>query len=180
MASFKIIYNFFPFIFFHKIFNGSSVYESLDFPPTGSFANWSVSSSRVYLNAGTHRIALLTFDSEGPNVDNLVFGADNPTPLARSSTSEITIAPKTLTSLNAYVYPNPVKDIAKLKLSTSSSLPVNLQLVDLLGRTYKLVKFTYRDYSTVDFSVKDLPAGYYTILVKQGNLSTHVRLIVEK
>lgn len=51
--------------------NGTTVAASLNFPPTGGWATWSLSSSAATLIAGANKIRLTTIGSNGPNVDNL-------------------------------------------------------------------------------------------------------------
>ncbi len=51
--------------------NGTTVIASLAFGPTGTWANWSVSSATVNLMAGANTIRLTAIGSSGPNIDQL-------------------------------------------------------------------------------------------------------------
>lgn len=57
--------------------NGSIITASLDFSPTGGWANWSLATATANLIAGTNKIRLITTGSNGPNVDNLNYNSGN-------------------------------------------------------------------------------------------------------
>ena len=152
---------------------------SLAFPQTSSWANWSVSSAIANLIAGANKVRLTAIGSSGPNVDYLAFSCNNPTPSVQEP-APLNLFPPSPGFLSAYVAPNPVSGNAKLIMSASLHQPVNLQLVDMLGRSYKLLKLIPSGSNTFDLSVNDLPQGSYIIILKQGNLSAHARLIVAR
>ena len=160
--------------------NGVIVDGSLDFSPTGAWTNWLVSSTTVNLLTGTNMIKLTTTGSNGPNIDNLVVSSNSSSvQLAQTGINEKgLLLPASPKFLQASVAPNPVTGNAKLILSTSSDLPVNFQLVDMLGRSYRSLRLVPKGSNTFDFSVNDLRAGSYIIILRQGSLITHARLIV--
>ena len=80
--------------------------------------------------------------------------------------------------LKAYVTPNPVLGNAKLIIATSLDLPINFQLVDILGRTYRSTKMSLKGSNSINFSVGDLQPGSYIILLKQGSFGTQARFVV--
>ncbi len=55
--------------------NGTTVAASLNFTPTGSWSTWKVSAAAVALITGANKIRLTATGSNGPNVDNLSYGA---------------------------------------------------------------------------------------------------------
>lgn len=158
--------------------NGGVVADSLAFSPTGSFSTWSVSSIAAGLMAGRNRIRLTMTGTQGPNVDNLTFGCNDTEKSIHKLASSKTPTPVLPGVFKAYITPNPVVDEnAKLILSGSSTLPVDLRLTDISGRIYKSFRLA-NGANTMDFPVKDLQPGTYTIIVKQGNVSTHARFVV--
>src|SRR5205085_4929754 len=154
------------------------VNPGLTFSPTGSFATWSVSSTTANLIAGANKVRLTAMGSSGPNVDNLVFSCNNSMPSVQRPLLAENLLHASTDFLSAYVAPNPVSNKTTLILSASSHLPVNLQLIDMLGRRHKALKLITGGSNSFNLSVNDLPPGSYIIILKQGNLSTHARLIV--
>jgi hypothetical protein len=160
--------------------NGVVINANLAFLPTGGWATWSISSATVNLIAGNNKIRLTTIGANGPNVDNVSFTIANSSTLAVQKFAIEKAPLKTADFLKAYIAPNPVVNNAKLVVSTSSTLPIDFELFDVLGRTYKFLKLIPGASNTYNFSVNDLLPGPYVIILNQGNLSTHVRLIVAK
>jgi Carbohydrate binding module (family 6) len=158
--------------------NGSVVAASLSFLPTGGWANWSVSSATASLISGNNKIRLTTIGSNGPNVDHLT-NTNSIQSIQRPGVFAKNVLQLVPGILRASVTPNPIEGgNAKLVLSTSSSLPIGLQLVDMAGRIYKSGKFVPGGFNTFNLPVNDLSPGVYTIILKQGNLGTHTRLVV--
>ncbi|MEP6595153.1 MAG: choice-of-anchor D domain-containing protein [Ginsengibacter sp.] len=160
--------------------NGTVVNASLAFNPSGSWATWAVSSATANLIAGANKIRLTTTGSNGGNVDNLAFSSNSSSQSLQRSVADNNTLPVLPATFKAHVVPNPVIDNAKLKLYGSSNLPVDLQLIDMSGRTCKVFKLSNKGSDIFDFSVSDLAPGSYTIIVKQGNLITNARVIIER
>jgi len=160
--------------------NGLVVTATLSFLPTGGWANWSISSATASLSAGTNKIRLSTNGLNGPNVDHLNLTITN----SIQSIQRPVVFAKNLSqllpgALSANVTPNPVEGgNAKLILSTSSNVPIDLQLFDMAGRSYKSYKLVPGGSNSFNFPVNDLSAGAYIIILKQRNLSAHTRLVV--
>ncbi len=160
--------------------NGVEVVASLAFSPTGAWATWSVSSASANLIGGNNKIRLTTTGSNGPNVDHLAFSSNPSFQSVQGREQPISLVPLSVEVLEAQVTPNPVTANAKLKISTTSGLPIDLGLFDMSGRSLRSIKFSLKGTNTFDFPVNDLPAGTYTIFLKQGTLSTNARLIVAR
>ncbi len=98
----------------------------------------------------------------------------------------ISIAPTDLTAsivstkFRASVIPNPVSGNAKLVLKTSSDLPIEISVIDILGKVHKNLPYKNRREGYLNFSVSDLPSGPYFIIIKQGKERTTARFVVEK
>jgi len=160
--------------------NGTVAAASQPFSSNGNWGNWNVLSKSVNLVAGTNKVRLTTIGSNGPNLDHLAFNC-NIAGKASEQRFASTIGLPAISSdlLKVAVIPNPVEGgNAKLVLSTSSDLPINLQLIDMLGRNCKSLRFINSRSGTFDLPVNDMPPGAYTIILKQGTLSTHTRMII--
>jgi uncharacterized repeat protein (TIGR03803 family) len=157
--------------------NGVVVNASLAFATTGGWTTWSISSGTANLIAGNNKIKLTTMGSNGPNVDNLSLTINNSLQALEKLTIEKTLThPPGLFEVS--ISPNPVTDHAKLIVSTSSKLPIIFKVIDVLGRMHETFKATPSGYHSFDLSIEGLSPGTYFIIVKQGNLSAPLRLVV--
>lgn len=160
--------------------NGAVVNTSLNFPATGGWINWAVSSASANLIAGINKIRLTTIGSNGPNVDNLTLSIPGSIQPAQSFVAGEKVLTRPDNILKAIISPNPVRGNAKLVLMASSGLPVHFDVADMSGRTYRLVHFVHKEANNYTFSVSSLPAGAYIISAKQGQLTAYAKLIVTK
>ena len=160
--------------------NGVTVFSTLSFPSTGDWTNWSVSNATVYLNKGINTIRLTAIGFSGPNIDHLTFRTNAAVETAQRAGSENTVMPISSDLLKAHVYPNPASGNARLAFKTSSDLPVEMEIIDMLGKTHKTMKFLKGNSNSFDFSVKGLATGIYIIKIKQGNSLRSTKLIVGK
>lgn len=160
--------------------NGTVVISGLAFPSTGGWTVWAFSSITVNLPAGPNKIRLTTTGFNGPNIDHLSFSCSS----AGQLNQQDELVKKLASSspfLSATIAPNPVDGyFAKLLLRSSSESQIDLQIIDILGRNAKVREVIPGSSRTFDFPVNDLPPGYYTIILTQGNLAKHVRLIIGK
>lgn len=159
--------------------NGAIVSSNLAFPSTGGWANWSSVSSTANLNTGTNTVRLTAIGYSGPNVDNLTW-SDGVIAAAQRPVTEKSVIAEPFVVLKAYVFPNPASEIAKLIINTSSQLPVDIEIIDFSGKTYKKMRFFKTGVNSFDISVKDLADGVYIIKVRQGNKLGNVKFIVNK
>lgn len=142
--------------------NGVVVSSGLSFPFTGSWTQWSTATIAASLKAGINTVKLTAIGYSGANMDYLAYSTDSLSlPAQRTTIVKSNI-------LNAYVWPNPASGNVRLKLNTSSILPVDVEIIDMLGKTYKKMKLL-NPASDINFSVNDLPSGMYIIKVRQGN-----------
>lgn len=155
--------------------NGVEVTSNVSFPTTGSWNQWSISAVTAYLHAGINTIRLTAIGSSGANIDYLTISNNSaermPSDKSGFSTSS--------NILKAVVSPNPASGNAKLLLTTSSKLPVEMELMDMVGKSYQKMKFVNNGSNSYDFSVKGLQSGMYVIKVRQGNNLTSARLIIK-
>jgi hypothetical protein len=99
--------------------------------------------------------------------------------------NNISVVPTVLTAttvpanLTASVVPNPVSAKAKLLLKTSSKLPVEIMVIDILGKIHRKLSFKNSKARSLDFSVNELPSGHYFIIIRQGDEMATARFIVK-
>jgi len=158
--------------------NGAVVASILPFPSTGSWKNWSMTEAVVNLNAGINTIRLTAIGSSGPNIDYLAINCDGTVTAGRPVLEKTAILP-TSGAFTAYVTPNPASANAKLVLSGASRLPVEMELLDIAGKSYQKRNFTYSGSNSIDFSVNGLQSGVYIVKVRQGNNVTSTKLIIK-
>jgi len=75
------------------------------------------------------------------------------------------------------VYPNPTSEFIKIKTKKGTSYPTHYQLINYLGETVKQGAVNSTNYQ---LSVKDLPAGIYTIQLTYLNKVSNKKLLVTK
>ncbi|MEJ7683695.1 MAG: carbohydrate-binding protein [Segetibacter sp.] len=159
--------------------NGVEVASNLSFPATGAWTNWSSVPVTVNLKAGVNTVRLSAIGYSGPNVDHLTYGNDTTVLPAKKLVTEKTTIPKTSGLIKAYVSPNPASGNVKLVLNALSQLPVEMEVIDMLGKTYRKMKFFRGNSNSFDFSVKDLATGIYIIKIKQGNNFGTAKLMID-
>jgi hypothetical protein len=57
---------------------------------------------------------------------------------------------------------------------------MDLQLFDIVGRKYLSINLPGNSSGTFDVPVDHFPPGTYIVIVRQGNLTTNARIIIEK
>lgn len=158
--------------------NGVAVSSNLSFPTTGAWTKWSITEAAVNLDAGINTVRLTAIGHSGANIDHLAYRSETKAETAQKLAAEENIS-KSSGLLKAYVYPNPAAGNARLVLKTTSELPVEMEIMDMLGRTYKKMRFLNTNSKNLDFSVEDLTSGIYIIKVKQGNNLKSTRLVIQ-
>lgn len=155
--------------------NGVVVNSSLSFLTTGAWTNWAtITTANVNLNAGINTVRLTAIGYSGPNVDYMAFANNDPLITAQKAAR----FPAASDLFKARVSPNPVSTNAKLTLHTSSSLPVDAEITDMAGRTYKKMKLYNTSLNSFDFSVRDMPPGMYLIKLMQGKKVQTTKFVV--
>jgi hypothetical protein len=163
--------------------NGVVVAANLAFPSTGGWANWFTATFTANVISGANKIKLTAIGSSGGNIDHLSWNEVSSG--ISASIKNISVVPTELsativsTNLTASVLPNPVSGKAKLLLKTSSDLPVQVTVIDILGKVHKNLSYEKRNAGYLDFSVNELPSGHYFIIVKQGSERATTRFVVE-
>lgn len=158
--------------------NGVIVSSGLSFPSTGAWTSWGVATAAADLNAGVNTVKLTAIGSSGPNIDYLAYSSDNAGIIAQRADLPKDNILNSSDILKASVSPNPASGTVRLVLKTSSEFPVEMEVIDMLGRTYKKMKFLNNRSQSHNFSVEDLTSGIYIIKVKQGNSRASTRLVV--
>ncbi len=148
-----------------KLSDGTyQVLHAHDFPPTGSWDNWSSSSSEAILYQGIQQLRLYFTGSEfNLNWINFDF---------LSSDENIE------NEIEFFVGPNPTEDELIFKLNEDKTLDVQFELKDENGRI-----IFKKDYSQINkiveiISVADLIPGIYFATIKTNNEKFSVRKIV--
>jgi hypothetical protein len=114
----------------------------------------------------------------GANLDHLAWSQ----PTTTSSNSIVMQEQELLPAdLKIFVAPNPAVDMVKIKVSSSSVLPVEIQLVDMSGKNQS--RYVIKNLvatNTLDIPIAHLPSGIYLIISKQGTQTSTARFIVAK
>jgi len=159
--------------------NGVAVNPSLSFPTTGAWINWATVTAAVNLNAGINTVRLTAIGYSGPNIDYLAYANDTSIVTAQRQALEKNRISASSDLLNVSVSPNPASGNARLVLNSSSALPVDIEVTDMSGRTYKKTKFSPTGSNIFNLSVNDLPPGTYVVKVRQGNNLKSTKMIVQ-
>jgi hypothetical protein len=156
--------------------NGQVVTSSLSFLPTGSWSTWSYTGITANLLFGINKIRITAIGYSGANIDHLAWSEIASAAQNISSQAQTVLA----TGLKVAVLPNPVVGIAKLFLSTSTDGPVEIMLVDMVGKVHK--RLFYKNIGTNHFNlpVNDLPSGLYILYATQGAENAFTRFVVNK
>ncbi len=96
-----------------------------------------------------------------------------PPPTGRFAKGDIGIVSST-ESITVNVYPNPSVNNFNLKVITAEKKIVNVRILDVQGRVYKL--FTVLPYQTTTIGA-DLKAGAYLLEVRQGGVMKVIKLV---
>ena len=118
--------------------------------------------------AGTHGRGIFRTTTLTKSGCNLVAGIKNPKP-----------APVSMME----VYPNPVYDKAFVEFELkNSNEPVNLLVVDVMGRTYRNEKLTnlHAGANKIEVSFDNIAAGVYLLTLQTGKSSESKRVFVTK
>lgn len=158
--------------------NGLPINTSLSFPSTGTWKKWAEVTVAAYLHTGVNTVRLTTIGYSGANIDYLAYTNDNSAVLAQKAGAQQNLISASSNLSRAYVSPNPASGNARLVLNTSSLLPVDIEVLDILGKTYKKMKISNTGSNIFNFSVNDLSAGMYIMKVKQGNNFKTIRFVV--
>lgn len=163
--------------------NGVVVADSLAFPTTGEWTNWSTATFNANLIKGSNKIRLTAIGLSGPNMDHLSW-KENPVLTAMGGNQLFmpaeTGTPQFASELQVSVMPNPLRGNGRIFLRTNDALPVEIKVADMLGRVQQVLSFKNYRSGYQDFSVNNLPAGIYFLIVKQGVKTAAVRFMVEK
>lgn len=151
------------------VINGATVVQSLNFPATGGWANWSVVSLVVTLQPGTNTIKLEANGSSVPNIDYVLV---SPSSNVRMSLEEKALDSKA--KLEAVLSPNPCFGETQVNIKTVSDLAITVEVKDLLGKTHQLHQTRERA-----LVLKGLQKGVYIIQVNQGGKVASRRLVVQ-
>ncbi len=159
--------------------NGTAASDALQFPPTGSWANWAQATATVNLKAGMNTVRLTANGASGANLDHLKW-SDAATPSAqpaiaqaKKTTREITKAP-----LKVTVTPNPASGMARLQVQKPSDGPVQIRIQNSEGRAFKTFSMA-KEMCCLDLSLAGYPSGVYMISAVQGNEKATCWLVVQ-
>lgn len=156
--------------------NNVVISSGLSFPPTGSWTKWSSVTTAANLDTGINTVKLTAIGASGPNIDYLVLGNNTIQTAKRTTAAKIVLT--ATSTIQAYVSPNPAAGTVRLVVNTSSLLPVNIEVIDMSGKTFKKMKLSNAGSNIFNFSVNDLSAGMYIIKVRQGSNVITTRCIV--
>jgi hypothetical protein len=162
--------------------NGKVVKSSLSFPPTGGWTNWSTVSVAANLNSGANKVRLTAIGSSGANVDHLAVwpGTMLSSIAASPQIRENFISTALPKDFNVSVAPNPASGMVKLLWNNISDALVEVRITDASGIIRKAFVTRNSNNGQFDFTVSDLPDGFYIIFAKQGNEQASAKLLVKK
>ena len=82
------------------------------------------------------------------------------------------------TGYAVYAYPNPARDILTLEFMDLPSELVDITVYDAQGRfRSNLVSYVTWQHNPLEFSISSLPAGYYFLRIKTGDVNTTIRFV---
>lgn len=145
--------------------NGSPVNSSLNFPSTGSSANWSTVSVNADLNGGSNTIKLAVTGGGGPNLDNLVISNTSGSFAAQDVVADDSHEKRMM------AYPNPsIEGKLHVDWMVQRNEPVEVELVNFSGRVVKSAKFSDLEAGANTFTLdtEGLTNGVYSVRVKHG------------
>lgn len=73
------------------------------------------------------------------------------------------------------IYPNPFDKICMIKINIPEPTKVSLQILDISGKVLRIIK---PETSTYELNKGDLPAGFYSVLVKLNNETISIKKLI--
>ncbi|HPR31980.1 MAG TPA: family 43 glycosylhydrolase [Prolixibacteraceae bacterium] len=155
--------------------NGNTVIQTIDFPATGSWTNWSTATASVSINAGTFGIRLEATGSDGlGNIDYLEIKG---TSVKGDSCTAINTGIRTQkeTSMDFTCYPVPVCDQLNIVFNKQLTGSVDLQLINSTGATLYSIQL----YNRISHSINTerLPNGLYLVRIYGTNIEMSKQII---
>jgi hypothetical protein len=165
------------------LINGSTTIQTINFPATGTWTNWTTKSVNVSVSAGTFDIRLEANGSEGlANIDYLEIKGTSLTGDSCNAIitpiitpTNINLIPKKETDLNITCYPVPVKDHLYLMFSEDLTETVDVMLFNTVGETQYRGSLNKGQNHTIN--MKGLPNGLYLIRITGRNINITKQII---
>ena len=143
-------------------------------PTTGTIAAPAASATSLNsLVQGVYKFQLTVTDNNGATGKDTVQVTVNAAAAARVAVNNFVSAPLDIVTNELKVYPNPVKDITNLKITTGNNAKLRATITDISGRLVKTVELIDpARIKTVQLDMSALNNGYYIITVIFSNGET--------
>lgn len=159
--------------------NGTTVVQNVDLPATGSWNNWTTTSTSITVNAGTYDVRLEATGSDGlGNIDYLEVKGTSVTGDSCNAivTPIITsLSHNEVTGLDVVCYPVPVEDQLHLMFSKDLTEAVDVMLINIVGETQYRGSLSKGQDHTIN--MKGLPKGLYLIRITGRNINITKQII---
>ena len=140
--------------------NGNVVNSALSFPNTAAWTNWQTVYTNAALSAGSNTVRATALSRSGANVDRLEVTAGTQQTAGKGVALQVS---QTDVNQPMTLYPNPATRLVTVTLPRGQAEEVAVR--DISGR---LVRHYGKlaDQAQVDIPLNNLPAGMYTVLIR--------------
>lgn len=142
----------------------------------------------TYLWSTGETTQTITVDTTGVGIGTATFWVEVTDENTCSNTDEITIQFDDCTGIsqisenwNLYVFPNPSDGVFSIRINSLSNQPVNLSLMNALGKVvYSNEKIYIGSSRTLDIQLKNQPDGVYYLNLKGDGVNMIKKVIIQK
>lgn len=154
--------------------NDKVLIQSLNFPSTSGWANWSTISVFADLVAGLNTISVIAAGSSGPHMDHLVI--ENMPNFVTGNEENAD------TKSNLSVYPNPAAQRLFVDLASENDRSADVSLLNAQGNAITTQRFNVQAHNTTPLAldVSTFSNGMYILRVKRGEKTEFRNVIILK
>ncbi len=159
------------------LINGSAVIQTINFPATGSWTNWTSKSVNVSVSAGTYDVRLEATGSSGlGNIDYLEIAGTSATgDSCNAIISTVDLIHRKKTDMEVTCYPVSAKDQLHLVFSEDLTETVTVRLFNAVGKMQYIGSLDKGQNHTID--MKGLPNGLYLVKISGQTINSTKQII---
>jgi len=121
-------------------------------------------------NFNNTHIVMILINSDGT--------MDNAYTISANDAAGVTSTEELLIANDIKVFPNPTSDVLNINMNIVEALPLTIEIVDVVGKTYRNEKIqTTLGLNTYTLNTNDLAAGMYYAVLRNGGASKVVKFV---
>jgi hypothetical protein len=158
----------------------TTVDSVVNFPSTGSWAEWGTVTFKTVLNGGSNTIRLASMARGDIHLDHLIFGYAGVTTVVVATDDDATPDEGGTTAM--VPYPNPSSGKFYVDWQTQRGGAAEIELIGVNGSVMKSEKFTdlRQGTNTLTMDAEGMSSGMYWVRVKHGNVKKAASLVIQR